>query len=227
MTLPRRLKRYLRRKARQSGVPRRTSLRHGPQRVNIIAVQSKAATCINKQPQNEETKPGRFHQQQSRLLNLPPGLRNKVYQHSLQEPGIIPIRHRSKLNLPVWINASKQLRNESYKMWYTINHFCLRIAHLDSTPFIGLSRYLGGNDIQPNLGINFAESYNLDNLMKWCKEVWEDNGISRYAMHHLPGGSLETAIVATNEVNMARDYRHLPRESYKRSLDTFRKTLCF
>ncbi|KAK3723229.1 hypothetical protein LTR37_001952 [Vermiconidia calcicola] len=160
MAPPRRLERYLRRKARQEGVPIReaaTCVKSQPRKKGVVCYSRLLFHLID--GANDNKKPSRFNQQQSRLLSLPPELRNKIYQHALQAPDIIFIKHSSGLIPPAWINASKQLHNETYKMWYTINHFCLQIDDLDYTPFIGLPRFCDRNDLQLDLGITFSHSY--------------------------------------------------------------------
>ncbi len=107
------------------------------------------------------------------ILKLPAELRNKTWQLALREEGKIQVWSRRSVRLPNWIRASKQVFEETFRLWFATNDFRVMIVDLDRTP---LEEFLDDLDkIRAGVGsmeISVGASRNWENLVSWCEAAY-------------------------------------------------------
>lgn len=148
----------------------------------------------------------------SALLNLPPEMRNRIYEDSLIEKGLILVT--KDLKIPALLHASRQTRKEAVPIWHLRNRFRLPISDCDSSLF---QTYM--TKVMKPLETEFGTWLRLPtlvafgnrkvvwhDLVQWCKAVWA----AKVPGLELTSNSyLELAIIRA-ALNIARMGRDLP-----------------
>lgn len=113
----------------------------------------------------------------SRLLTLPPELRNKIYALALTKPYTIDIT--KDLLIPGLLQTNRQLRHEALALWLEDNRFRLTVQRFDArlcAPWNTLVARMvaslpGGRVPFPRVRVVVEDSHNWKNLLDWCREV--------------------------------------------------------
>lgn len=106
----------------------------------------------------------------SHLLELPPELREHVFEYALLSEDEIEIA--TDLQQPGLLATCYAIRGETLHMWYS-NQFCIRIFDCDArllTAFMRHCRNVTGKEILPDIELRGRKEWS--NLMRWCKDVW-------------------------------------------------------
>ena len=110
---------------------------------------------------------------------LPAELRTLIYQYGLTEDDEIAItRH---LKQPPLLRTCCLVRNEALQLWYTSNTFIIYIPDCDDTGLHAFERHLSSIDAWLPQAVEVmvrarGNNNNWDNLMRWCHNVWKDEG---------------------------------------------------
>ncbi|KAK3679791.1 hypothetical protein LTR78_000167 [Recurvomyces mirabilis] len=64
----------------------------------------------------------------SRLLDLCPELRNAIYTHTLVSHENIVVSHDLETKMPSLFATCRQIREETYAMFYSLNSFTVRVS---------------------------------------------------------------------------------------------------
>lgn len=109
----------------------------------------------------------------SRLLSLPPELRNNIYHLVLVEPRAIVIDdQRPPPPEPGLLSVCKQIRSEAIGVYFKANLFRFIIHDLDATTYI---RWCVASHKRKSCHKRFEvrESYNWTNLLVWLKAYYD------------------------------------------------------
>lgn len=117
----------------------------------------------------------------SRLLSIPPEIRNRIYRHALLSPDHIELT--TTLKQPALLFTSRQVRNEATKMWYFDNQFECLIDNCDARLICRFTSHLIQKFTTEEIGKYMSvdnvideDTPNWANLMLWCRLVWEGKG---------------------------------------------------
>jgi hypothetical protein len=153
------------------------------------------------------------------LFELPPELRNRIYELVIRESHHIAICKNHKPHPPDCLNACKQLRSEALKVWYQFNHFRIVIEHFD-TSFLPLwADHIQTVGVQPRCKISVARSYNWTNLREWCKHVHQDPSSQPF---YTWNNGRESDTVARKTITIARECRGQPWSNCERALQALK-----
>ncbi|KAK3710463.1 hypothetical protein LTR37_010306 [Vermiconidia calcicola] len=136
----------------------------------------------SKQGSNEQEKldiqPGARIQHSSRLLTLPPEIRNSIYEYALHEAGKLVVT--IGLQQPPLLTACRQTRQETLTLWYTRTTFEVVVVDCNNSLLktfgyhLGYiwNRYFGPRD-PFHLVVACIGSKNWGNLIDWCYDVFD------------------------------------------------------
>lgn len=166
----------------------------------------------------------------SRLLNLPPELRNRIYEYCLKSEYV---RDIYKVSTPWTINITdrpkppgllftcKQVRSETTKIWYLANEFLVEIENYDATALVAWEKWsrqihetLGA---RPKIGLDGMLYANWKNLKQWCRLVWA--GEVPFPDLIIP--EADTAVLVSS-LRIARECQRQPWEKCETTLEGFR-----
>lgn len=157
------------------------------------------------------------------MLKLPAEIRNQIYAYALQEPNKIMVPPSLEIGPPDWVHASKQICQESMKMWYHVNRFSVRIVDLDARVFHRWGQRIRDLGLGEKVYIRMGPSYNWRNLVEWCYAVWEDRDIEPLNT----SARIEILVVVEGALGIAYDYRGSSWEQCENALENFRRVLSF
>lgn len=114
--------------------------------------------------------------QPSRLLALPPELRNRIYDYVLTE-NEAKVVVTPALKPPPLLLACTQIRSEALALWYSNNDFQIGVHNCDGTLHIKwglhyrlLRRTYNSLKAGQSIQWNFTGGANWKNLMAWLRE---------------------------------------------------------
>lgn len=119
----------------------------------------------------------------SRLLSLPPELRNAVWSYALEE-GLVPVT--PILRLSALFATCRQTRAETEKLWFSLNIFNLEINDFDASLLLKWTEVkydITGTRTRHHPRLQLEESTNFDNLLQWCR--WAYDGLVGAPCPHL------------------------------------------
>ena len=105
-----------------------------------------------------------------RFLDLPPELRNRVYNYALVTPGQ-PIIVTPILQPPSLLSASRGIRHENLLLWYRCNYFQLTIYNCNARLQFDFTRHIAKLGLSVKLD-SLILGLDWRNLMEWCYLVW-------------------------------------------------------
>ncbi|KAK3710693.1 hypothetical protein LTR37_010112 [Vermiconidia calcicola] len=175
MALPQRFKRYLARKAPNQKFSSKSATGHSlASKPKQSTKYSKGYLPYQKRKRAEERKRQRALKRLS-LLKLPAEARNKIWEYALTENATVEISPICSRQPPEWVSACKQMRGETWKMWYRVNQFNITIYNLDARAYHRWLRYLMSRNVAiPALTLTIHHSCNWNNLLAWCKAARND-----------------------------------------------------
>jgi hypothetical protein len=154
------------------------------------------------------------------FLDLPPELRNKIYQLALKErTGRIAVDTTWKP--PALLATCKQIRSESRCMAYVVNSFGLAVRDCDHSVRMAFKAHLQS---LPDELRNQVTCYttlagsNWNNLVVWCRHVW--NGDAHPLHKRANAGKLWTIVYGAT--NIAR-HAHGSWKDCELQLEAFRE----
>jgi hypothetical protein len=107
------------------------------------------------------------------LLELPPELRNRIYEYALHETAGIQLV--SSLKLLLLLETCRRVRNEARSLWFHTNIFHLNVVDCDATladTFNAINR--NGTQLCVNMHFSFHRHQpNWHNLIAWCHRSYK------------------------------------------------------
>ena len=162
------------------------------------------------------------HGQLATLLGLPPEIRDLIYGYALHECECIALQDEPLP--PAWLQACQQIRDNVLEMYYNLNRFDIVVRNLDTRLLIDWTRWLTSMGVEPKIYIVIAISHNWENLLAWCKAVWEDQAYcSLIHLHH--EHARQTHVVVVTAHRIAVEYRGLPWERCVQALENHRRVV--
>ncbi|KAK5678526.1 hypothetical protein LTS10_008970 [Elasticomyces elasticus] len=113
--------------------------------------------------------------QECKLFALPAELRNSIYEDVLIEDAKIEVTVNTRV--PALLQVSKQTREETLSMWLQTNTFNFTITNCDASLICGWERFWSARkfrELKIKINMVLVGTPNWSALMKWCKEVCED-----------------------------------------------------
>ncbi|KAI5367469.1 hypothetical protein Slin14017_G025050 [Septoria linicola] len=136
---------------------------------------SKAKIRLVKTPATAQVQARVESRSKCHLLNLPAELRNAIWELALTESEDDPSKMllvTPSLREPGLLLTNKQIRNETHKMWFSVNFFNIHTRDCNST----LQRQFFAwvpRQVEANVTLSLGGGCNWANLMEWCKHVFE------------------------------------------------------
>lgn len=169
-------------------------------------------------------------QANSKLLNLPPELRNRIYEYCLKaeyQRGIYKFAGPWKIDVtdgpkpPGFLFTCKQVREDASKIWYLGNELGLEIENYDAATLVAweklcrqINETLGA---RPVTGMTVLLTAHWKNLKQWCHYLWAAKLPFVKQFIEEPNDKVLYSAQTT-----AQECQGLPREKCERMLDAFR-----
>lgn len=105
------------------------------------------------------------------FLDLPPEIRNNIYEHALveKEPIALDQEQGTYPAIPGLLSVCRQIRNEASAIWYMSNDFVFVIEQCDArllNAWVGHCRDVGFPNAQVDAELHAPGFW--DNLLDWC-----------------------------------------------------------
>jgi len=108
------------------------------------------------------------NRESSRLLQLPPELRNRIYEHAVFD-NVVMIT--PSLKQPSLLHSCKQIREEALGIFYA-NEFKLHIQDCDAGLLMAFSVHLKDVGHEDGVMRFSVGGKNWNNLQQWCLRIW-------------------------------------------------------
>ena len=115
----------------------------------------------------------------SRLLNLPPELRNKIYEFALVESQEIQVHQQNIVKPPPLLACCRQIRSEALGLFFTGNNFRIWSQDCSGRLVLRWRRHFEnyGRNAQGNkqtIGVALLGRPNWSNLLGWLKAQFDE-----------------------------------------------------
>ena len=142
---------------------------------------------------------------QSKLLSLPPGLRNAIYEYTYVRKK--PINVIPRLKQPALLRACRQTRKESLKLWCYSNKFALRTHNCDTSLLIKFESHLKATGVDDAEILMALYGKDWSKLMVWCKAIWEQGTRGMNDAERSEDYDAEEAVIrAAHRIAMKADF---------------------
>ena len=148
---------------------------------------------------------------QSRLLSLPPEIRNTIYRYALVQ-GKISVRAPAfaTAEQPALLQVNRQIRTEAINIYYHENEFLWLVEDFDATA-TAMWQQSSEARAQASHIFEFEGRRVWDNLFKWLKAFYSDE-TSGIGPVRLEQGGAEVVVAASHMFEVVRELRSQGRE---------------
>ena len=137
----------------------------------------------------EQRKPG--------FLDLPPEMRNRVYELALFE-GNGPVTIDATWRPPALLSTCTQIRNETLCMAYTSHEFSYTITDCESSIVVAFWQHFSSLPARFQARTNYRlVGFDWDKLIAWCRHIWKGDIFPLWEMDK-PGRIWAVVYGATN-----------------------------
>lgn len=169
----------------------------------------------------------RSSQEPPTLLTMPGELRNRIYRDALVTDLPIHVTRDENWKQPALLATSKQIRRETYRIYYLENHFILETPDMDDITIYAFTKHAlpyrpdwfcsGG----PRYSVLITGQPNWSNLVRWM-QAWYEGRVLPIAHSETMDSALKTAATAFEMLRELHD-AGAPWEPARRVLELYRK----